>query len=139
MTNNKIVLDSNIWISYLLNKRLHILVEQVTKRNVELLSCQQLINEISSVLKREKFRKYISHEAVQEFTSIHIKMCLFVTIDVIPEMLSDKKDNFLLALYHKGNASLLVTGDKLLFEEAAEKNINVATWAQFKEYINESM
>ena len=115
------------------------MVEQVTKRNVELLSCQQLINEISSVLKREKFRKYISHEAIQEFTSIHIKMCLFVTIDVIPAMLSDKKDNFLLALYHKGNASLLVTGDKLLFEEAAEKNINVATWAQFKEYINESM
>lgn len=139
MTNNKVVLDSNIWISYLLNKRLHILVEQVTKSNVELLSCQQLINEISSVLKREKFRKYISSDAIQEFITIHIKLCLFVSIDVIPDMLSDKKDNFLLALYHKGNASLLVTGDKPLMEEAKKKNINAATWAKFKEYINESM
>ena len=139
MTNNKILLDSNIWISYLLNKRLHILVEQVTKRDIELLSCQQLVDEISSVLKREKFRKYISPEAIREFIAIHIKMCMFVTIDVIPERLSDKKDNFLLALYHKGNASLLVTGDKLLLEEAAKKNINVATWAKFKEYINEPM
>jgi uncharacterized protein len=55
MTKSKILLDSNIWISYLLNKRLHILVEQVTKMDIELLSCQQLADEISSVLMREKF------------------------------------------------------------------------------------
>lgn len=139
MTSSRIVLDSNIWISYLLNKRLHVLIEQISKRNLELLSCQQLVDELTSVLKREKFRKYISHEAIQEFTSIHKKKCLFVTIDVIPEMLSDKKDNFLLALYHKGNASLLVTGDKILLEEAAGKNINIATWAEFKGYINETL
>jgi uncharacterized protein len=139
MKKNKILLDSNIWISYLLNKRLHILVEQVTKMDIELLSCQQLVDELSSVLKREKFRNYISPEAILEFTTLHIKMCLFVTIDEIPESLSDKKDNFLLALYHQGDASLFVTGDKLLLEEAAKKNINVATLAKFKELINEPM
>lgn len=139
MTNNKIVLDSNIWISYLLTKRLHVLVEQVIKTGIELLSCHQLIDEISSVLEREKFRKYISPEDIQEFITIHIKLCLILAVDMIPEMVSDKKDNYLLALYHKGNASLLVTGDKILLEEAAAKNIHVATWAQFKEYISEIM
>ena len=138
MISSRIILDSNIWISYLLNKKLHVLIEQISKRNLELLSCQQLIDELTSVLKREKFRKCISHEAIKEFTAVHIKMCRFITISSIPEILSDKNDNFLLALYHKGNASLLVTGDKMLLEEAAEKNINIATWAEFKEYINET-
>jgi uncharacterized protein len=86
MTKSRILLDSNIWISYLLNKRLHILVEQVTKMDIVLLSCQQLADEILSVLKREKFRKYISPPAIREFITIHTKMCLFVTIDVIPEI-----------------------------------------------------
>jgi len=80
-----------------------------------------------------------SPENIQEFIAIHFKLCLFVKIEVIPEMVSDTKDNFLLALYHKGESSLLVTGDKLLLEEAANKGIKVATWAQFKEIINEPL
>jgi predicted nucleic acid-binding protein len=64
-------------------------------------------------------------------------MCLFVKIGIIQERLRDKKDNFLLALYHAGNASLLVSGDKMLLEEAAKENINVATFAEFKVYIEE--
>jgi putative PIN family toxin of toxin-antitoxin system len=137
MNNTRVVLDSNIWISYLLNKKLHLLVEQVTKKEITLVTCQQLIDEISSVAQRTKFHKYLSPDDIQEFIAIHVKICLFVAIEVIPEMVSDKKDNFLLALYHKGKASLLVTGDKLLLEEAGTQNINVATWAKFKEYFNE--
>jgi len=113
------------------------LVEQVNKMDITLLTCQQLIDEISGVSDRPKFRKILSREIIREFITLHIKICQVITLEVIPEILSDKKDNFLLALYHEGKASLLITGDKLLFEEAMKKEINVGTWAQFKEYINE--
>jgi len=60
MKHNRVVLDSNIWISYLLNKRLHLLVEQVTQKEIELFTCQQLIDEIATVANRTKFHKYLS-------------------------------------------------------------------------------
>ena len=46
--------------------------------------------------------------------------------------LTDPKDNFLLDLYNKGKATILVTGDKKFLHEATELNYRVMTLKEFE-------
>jgi predicted nucleic acid-binding protein len=46
--------------------------------------------------------------------------------------LTDTKDNFLLDLYNKGKATILVSGDKVLLREASEFNYRVMTLREFE-------
>jgi uncharacterized protein len=134
-SNNIIILDSNIWISYLLGKQLHHLVVKSMETGIEFITCRELIEEIEGVLNREKFRKYVTKDDIAEFVAIHIKLCRMIKLKSVPEAFTDKKDNFLLALYETGKAATLVTGDKLLLKEAARKNVQVIHWHEFKQLL----
>ena len=102
---------------------------------MELITCRELIEEIDGVLKREKFRKYLSEDDIAEFVAIHIKLCRMIELKNVPKAFTDKKDNFLFALYTAGKATALVTGDKLLIKEAAHKKMQVLNWQEFKQLI----
>ena len=49
------------------------------------------------------------------------------------DYLTDKKDNYLLDLYMTSKATLLVTGDKLILEQAPIFGFNAITLKQFEE------
>jgi uncharacterized protein len=134
-SNSVVILDSNIWISYLLGKQLHHLVRKSIEAKIEFITCHELIEEMVGVLNREKFRKYVTKDDITEFVAIHIKLCHMTELKNVPEAFTDKKDNFLLALYETGKAATLVTGDKLLFKEAAQKNMQVINWQEFKQLL----
>jgi putative PIN family toxin of toxin-antitoxin system len=135
MENDVFVLDSNIWISYLITGRFHILIENILELNIDVVTCNQLIDEISNVLQRKKFIKYITKRQIKEAIAIHIKLCRFVEVIDEPDLLSDKKDNFLIALYKVGHATKLVTGDKKLLLEAPNHEVNVMSLEVFREQI----
>ena len=84
MQKEVLILDSNIWISYLISRRL-------------------------------------------------AKLCQFEDTDETVHNLTDPKDNFLLNLYNKGKATLLVSGDKKFLHEAKELNFQVMTLREFEE------
>ncbi len=67
MNNKKVVVDSNVWISYLLNKELHLFALKVLESDLEIFTCCELTDEIIGVLKRTKFRKYVAENDIQEF------------------------------------------------------------------------
>jgi len=134
--NNIFILDTNIWISYLLGRQLHLLVRKFLEAKIEFITCRELIEEIDGVLKREKFRRYVSEDDVAEFIAIHIKLCRMIELKNVPEAFTDKKDNYLFALYKTGKATALVTGDKLLIKEAGQKKMQVFNWQEFKQLIN---
>ena len=96
MANDVFVLDSNIWISYLITGRFHILVENILELKIDVVTCNQLIDEISNVLQREKFIKYISKRQINEAIAIHIKLCRFVEVMDEPDLLSDKTNMLLI-------------------------------------------
>jgi putative PIN family toxin of toxin-antitoxin system len=135
MENDVFVLDSNIWISYLIMGRFHILIEKILELNLDVVTCSQLIDEISNVLQREKFKKYVAKKEIKEAIAIHLKLCRFVEVLYEPDLLTDKKDNFLIALYRSASASKLVTGDKRLLFEAHHHQVNVMTFEEFREQI----
>jgi len=135
MQNEVFVLDSNIWISYLITGRFHILTGKILELNFDVVTCRQLIDEISNVLQRKKFKKYISKREIKEAIAIHLKLCRFVEVIDEPTLLTDKKDNFLIGLYRLSAASKLVTGDKRLLLEAPDHQVNVLTFEEFREQI----
>ncbi len=132
MGNEVFVLDSNIWISYLIKGQFHILTTKILELNLDVVTCRQLIDEISNVLQREKFKKYISKREIKEAIAVHLKLCRFVEVLYEPDLLTDKKDNFLIALYKVAKASKLVTGDKRLLIEAPAYQVIVLTFEEFR-------
>lgn len=139
MMRNSIVLDTNIWISYILAGRYDILANIILSKKLDIVTCNNLINEISEVLQREKFRKYINKKEVSEAVKIHIKLCRFIEVQMRTNYLTDKKDNYLIDLYQTVGATLLVTGDKQVLEQAPKFGIHTITLKQFEDNINSHM
>jgi len=112
MQDEVIILDSNIWISYVITKQLQTLVALIHKHHLTVLTSENLVEEIQGVLSRPKFKKYLKHSDIKEVIMLHVKLCRLVVTDETSYQLTDTKDNFLLNLYNKGKATVLVSGDK---------------------------
>jgi putative PIN family toxin of toxin-antitoxin system len=132
MQKEVFILDSNIWISYLITRRLNTLVTLIHDHHLTVLTSQHLIEEIQEVLLRPKFKKYLKHSDIKELIAIHLKLCRLVGTDETTNQLTDPKDNFLLNLYNKGKATVLVSGDKEFLHEASELNYRVMTLKEFE-------
>lgn len=132
MQNEVFVLDSNIWISYVITKRLHRLVSLILDKNLMVLSSQQLQDEIAMVLSRPKFNKYLKQIDIAEVMAIHVKVCQTVIVKDTTALLTDPKDDFLISLFKAGNASILVSGDKELLREASNLDLRVMTLKEFE-------
>jgi putative PIN family toxin of toxin-antitoxin system len=96
-------------------------------------TCNNLTNEISEVLQREKFSRYINKKDINEAIKIHIKLCRFIEVKMKTDYLTDKKDNYLIDLYQTVGATLLVTGDKQVLEQAPKFGIHAITLKQFED------
>lgn len=112
----RVVIDTNIWISYLIGQTLSGLTDHILTERVKILFSEELMAELFEVLQRKKFKKYFTSENIHELIGlIDAKFdCIEVTKQV--KACRDEKDNFLLDLCVSGNADYLVTGDADLLE-----------------------
>ena len=108
----KVVFDTNIWISFLIGKRLSIIEKYISNRQIIVVVCEQLIEEIKEVTGREHVSKYFPDQKVLELIFFLEKIA--EKYEVIPQhfISRDPKDNFLLDLVSVSIADYLVTGDK---------------------------
>ena len=132
MQKEVFILDSNIWISYVITRRLNALVALIHDHQLTVLTSRHLVEEIQGVLYRPKFKKYLKHSDIKEVIMLHVKLCRLVATDETSYQLTDTKDNFLLNLYNKGKATVLVSGDKELLHEASALNYRVMTLREFE-------
>ncbi len=132
MQKEVFILDSNIWISYVITKQLQTLVALIHKHQLTVLTSENLVEEIQGVLSRPKFKKYLKHSDIKEVITLHLKLCQLMGTQETTNQLTDTKDNFLLDLYNKGKATILVSGDKVLLREASELNYHVMTLREFE-------
>ena len=73
----KVMFDSNLWISFMIGKRLSSLAEVLCRHDVEVYVSEQLLDEICGVIAREKFDKLISAETPYYFFEMVYDVCLF--------------------------------------------------------------
>jgi len=110
---DRIIIDTNLWISYLLTKDSK-LDRLLSDNLITLLFSQDLITEFIEVARRPKFRKYFSASDLEALLVSISTKAIFIEIFSAVDISPDPKDNFLLALAKDGNATHLLTGDKEL-------------------------
>ncbi|AMR31769.1 putative toxin-antitoxin system toxin component, PIN family [Mucilaginibacter sp. PAMC 26640] len=131
MANNstRIILDTNLWISFLITKNVTKIDALLLSDEVTILFSEELLSEFLEVSLRQKFRKYFDIEQVTLLISAIDKSSETIQIKSQVDVCRDKKDNFLLALAIDGNADYLVTGDSDLLDlktHGLTRNITMA-------------
>lgn len=113
---DRVIIDTNLWISFLLTKDFTKLDQLLRNRTLVLLFSQELIDEFLEVARRPKFKKYFSFDDLDELLLSITKYAEFITVTSNISVCRDSKDNFLLALAKDGKATHLLSGDKDLLE-----------------------
>lgn len=130
----KIILDTNVWISFLIGHQLHTIRSIVTNTRFEVCVCSQLIREIADVAGRDKIRRYIQENDMEDLLCIIRAFCHMVSIE--KEAVSDirdRKDLYLLSLAETVDAIYIVSGDADLTVLGKHGNTQIITLAQFRE------
>ncbi|MFZ4413742.1 MAG: putative toxin-antitoxin system toxin component, PIN family [Bacteroidales bacterium] len=130
--NIRIIIDTNIFISFLIGRRISGLKEHIVNFKIKLIFTEQLIQEIKLVTKRPRLKKYFSPKDVEEMIQLIYGIGDNVEIAEEPELCRDPKDNFLLALSDKGRANFLVTGDKDLLILKKYKTTSIITYTDLE-------
>lgn len=134
----KVIIDTNLFISFLIGKRLAGLKQTLINSTVQLIFSEQNIEELKIVTGRPRFEKYFDKNDVKDLIELIYAIGKIEKIIKEPEICRDPKDNFLLALSDKGKADYLVTGDSDLLTIREFKNTKIITIDQFEKIIKES-
>ena len=129
----RIILDTNLWISYLISKRLSQIDQLILDDQLTLLFSEELLEEFIEVANRPKFEKYFSNEDVINLLLLFDFYGELVKIKSNMEICRDPKDNFLLNIAVDGKADYLITGDKDLLEIGEVGQTLILTFNQFIE------
>ncbi|GAB1450489.1 hypothetical protein MASR2M47_05450 [Draconibacterium sp.] len=62
----KVIFDTNVWISFLIGKRLARIKQYISEGSITIVITEQLLTEIKMVTNREKLKKYFPKESVKE-------------------------------------------------------------------------
>ncbi len=111
-----IVINTNLWISFLISNRLRKLDTLLLLEKLHFLFSKELLDEINSIITKPKLQKYFSTNALEEMLLILEPYIELVEVKSKVNVSRDPKDNFLLALSKDGKASYLLTGDKDLLD-----------------------
>jgi len=130
----KIIIDTNLWVSFLITGNYSNLDTVLLNKNVQLLFSQKLWAEFMTVVTRTKFKKYFSEEDIVALTSKMNKRMKMITVKTTINICRDAKDNFLLELATDGNADFLLTGDNDLLSLKKIQKTNILTIRDFLNY-----
>lgn len=128
---SRIIVDTNLWISFLIAKNFTKLDDLIFSGKVKLIFSQDLIDEFLDVVRRPKIGKYISPTLLEELLEVIEKYADFIVVKSNVEVCRDPKDNFLLVLAVDGQAHFLLTGDKDLLELKKFANTKIITLSDF--------
>ncbi len=132
MMKEKIIIDTNLWISFLISKKFNIILNLIENNNLKLLYSNQLIGEIARVSSAPKFNKYFDKDDIELIFEIFEEDGIKITTTSNISICRDIKDNFLLNLAVDGNADYLITGDKDLLILEQIENTKIITINEFK-------
>lgn len=112
-TERKLVIDTNLWISRLLmpNGTAAKAVDHALAWGIPLMS-EETLMELSDVLARSKFDKYVSREDRQQFLRLLGGIARVVRVTQRISACRDPKDDKFLDVALNGEAQLILTGDE---------------------------
>lgn len=112
MPKIKLIIDTNLWVSYLINRLKgnlsHILLDQ----RFDIITSTQLSHELEETLNNKDLSKYIQENTRIEFLKSFSLATIETNVNSDVKVCRDPKDDFLLSLALDAKADYLITGDK---------------------------
>jgi putative PIN family toxin of toxin-antitoxin system len=135
----KAIIDTNLFISFLIGKKLKSLKQRLCDASVELIFAEQNLLEIRMVTSRNKFRKYFELSKVEDLINFIQTTGKIFEIVEIAEICRDPKDDFLLALAVNSSADYLVTGDKDLLNIGKIGQTAIVSIDEFEKILDQDL
>lgn len=132
-SSSKAIIDTNLWISYLISSRLISIDLTLKKGRMRLIFSEELLQEFLNVAKRPKFRKFFSEEDISTLMELFDYYGEIVEVKSVVDICRDPRDNFLLALAKDSQADYLITGDQDLLTIRFFEGTQILTFAEFEE------
>ena len=132
----RVIIDTNLWISFLITNNLNILSELFLFERFQIIFSDELFNEFLDVARRPKFKKYFDEKSVQLLIQNISEKLEFIEVASAITVCRDLKDNFILALSIDGNADYIVTGDKDLLSLNGFKGKKIISINEFIKIID---
>ena len=83
----------------------------------ELIVSPHLLDELETVLRRDKFRRYLSIEEVVGYVALLRRLAIVIAEpEVQPGLTADPADDYIVAVAQASNADFIVSGDAHLLE-----------------------
>jgi len=131
LKNHRIILDTNIWISYLITKNHSLLDELLINQQITILFSEELLNEFFEVINRPKLKKYFKQKDLEVILELIENYGELIEVKSKIEICRDYKDNFLLSLAVDGKANYLISGDADLLVLKKIKKIKIISIKEF--------
>ena len=129
----RVIIDTNLWLSFLIGKRLHDMLDIVSRKEVQLVMSPSLLAEILEVASRPKFTRYFRPDAVLLLRNFFLTYAEFYDLEVVPKRCRDPKDDYLLELSIVSSADKLVSGDKDLTDMKSIGCTRIIGFHEFRE------
>ena len=132
MNKPRFVFDANVIVSAFLfkNSPPRLALETAKNQGIIILS-DTVIDELSNVLSRSKFDRYLAKSIRQELLETLVEASLLVQPSESTDECRDPKDNKYLELAISGHAESLITGDEDLLVLNPFRNIKIITVLEF--------
>ena len=128
----KIIVDTNIWISFLIGKNLKGLQEYIDSQAIIIVTCNEQIQELAEVFKKPKIKKYFTAEQIENFFELLDESSVKVDLKTKTDICRDLKDNYLISLAIDSNADFLITGDNDLIVLNKVENTSMIKFNDFE-------
>ena len=125
MRSKTIILDTNLWISFLISKKFSSIDNLIENKKLTLIFSEELIAEFLEVVSRPKFKKYFSKGDIKKILDSFEQYGKLIEVTSKVSICRDEKDNFLLNLSIDSKADYLITGDNdlLILEKIDQTTI----------------
>ena len=128
---DRIIVDTNLWIHFLLSGKWEVLARKIEEYEVTLVFSEELLQEFIEVTQRPKFSNYFQLKDVEELLKAVTLRAVFTEVTTVISVCRDPNDNFLLALAVDSAATHLLTGDKDLLILKKIKKTRILTVADY--------
>lgn len=142
-TKPRVLIDTNVLISYLLVPNSHATIPSIINSAFEgkyiLLVPEAVLTELTNTIgSRKHLAKRISVEQARKFVEVlkAVAELLPEILEPIPSVTRDPKDDYLLAYTLLGRGDYLVTGDEDLLVLGEVEGVKVIRPAEFKEVLD---
>ncbi len=133
------VIDTNLWISFLLGKKVADLLTLIQNGRVEVVTDARQIAEIEDVLSRPKIKRLIGPQRLSIMLRFVHRKTRLVTPKRRIKACRDPNDDYLLEIAVEAKAPFLVSGDSDLLALDPFRSVRIVNYRDFKEKLKEHL